>query len=274
MDFASIRSNIRYPAQSPGIVRAAQFGYFTKGVVYALMGLFALLAAVGAGGQFGMSGDSIRSMSTDPFGHILLVIVAAGLFYYSVWRFLEGAIDLRSRGEDRKGLAVRTGYALSGVVNAAVAALALQMAFGARSSGTMNREWLGMLLSTDGGSIVVAVLGFAAVAFGVQQINKGWRERFLRDLKLQSMQPSQRRRIIRMGKIAHVGRGIVFPIIGGFLIQAAVDNAPDRARGVGGALEALASQPFGAILLGIVAVGLGFYGFYQMVFARYGRLVR
>jgi len=274
MDFTSIRSNIQHPAQSPGMMRAAQFGYLTKGVVYFLMGAFALMAAIGAGGQLGGSGDTVRTLSMAPFGHVLLVIVGVGLAYYAVWRFFEAGLDLRSRGDDTKGIATRVGYAISGVVNGAIGLLAIQMAFGARSSGSSNREWLGMLLSSDAGSMVVVVLGFAMVAFGVQQIHKGWRERFLRDVKIQSMEPKQRRRIIFFGKLGHIARGIVFPIIGGFLVQAAIDRNPGEARGVGGALEALSSQPFGAFLLGIVAFGLACYGIYQMMFARHGRLVR
>ena len=46
-----------------------------------------------------------------------------------------------------------------------------------------------------------------------------------------------------------------------------------RARGLGGALEALARQPNGAWLLGATAVGLAAFGVYSLLLARYRRIV-
>ena len=48
---------------------------------------------------------------------------------------------------------------------------------------------------------------------------------------------------------------------------------PKQARGLGGALAALAAQPHGALLLGLVAVGLIAFGAYSLLLARYGRIV-
>ena len=45
-----------------------------------------------------------------------------------------------------------------------------------------------------------------------------------------------------------------------------------QAVGLGGALQKVAEQPYGQILLGVVAVGLCMYGLYSLVQARYGRL--
>ena len=52
-------------------------------------------------------------------------------------------------------------------------------------------------------------------------------------------------------------QGVVFLVIGVFLTQAALQTNPDEeARGLGSALSALAAQPFGQYLLGLVAFGL------------------
>jgi hypothetical protein len=44
-----------------------------------------------------------------------------------------------------------------------------------------------------------------------------------------------------------------------------------KTRDLGGALRDLAGQPYGRVLLGVVAAGLVAYGLYQMVVARHGR---
>src|SRR5918995_3987130 len=77
------------------------------------------------------------------------------------------------------------------------------------------------------------------------------------------------RRCCRFGLIA---RGVVFVIIGGFLIVAAFEFNSAEARGLQGALETLQQQPYGWILLGIVALGLVAFGVYSLIEARYRRI--
>ena len=48
---------------------------------------------------------------------------------------------------------------------------------------------------------------------------------------------------------------------------------PREARGIGGALHALARQPAGRWLFGAVAVGLAAYGLFVLLLARYRRMV-
>jgi len=70
-----------------------------------------------------------------------------------------------------------------------------------------------------------------------------------------------------------VARGVVFGIIGLFLIQAAWRARAEEARGLGGALRALEQQPYGPYVLGAVALGLVAYGLYMFVEARYRRMI-
>jgi hypothetical protein len=77
------------------------------------------------------------------------------------------------------------------------------------------------------------------------------------------------RRVCRFGMAA---RGVVFGIIGLFLLLAAWRNNPGEARGLGGALHSLQEQGYGPWLLGVVALGLVAYGGYQFVLARYRRI--
>ena len=78
---------------------------------------------------------------------------------------------------------------------------------------------------------------------------------------------------IRFGRFGLAARGIVFGVIGIFLIIAALQHNPDQAKGLGGALGELSQQPYGQILLGVVAMGLIAYGIYTLAEARYRRMV-
>jgi len=83
-----------------------------------------------------------------------------------------------------------------------------------------------------------------------------------------------RRWVERLGRMGLAARGVVFALIGVFLIQAALQQDAGAAVGLGGALNRLAEQPFGEILLGVVAAGLCTYGLFSFIEARYGRLKR
>jgi hypothetical protein len=60
--------------------------------------------------------------------------------------------------------------------------------------------------------------------------------------------------------------------MGAFLVQAAVQTEPDKALGLGGALQTLTRQPFGPYVLGVVAIGLVAYGAFMFIMARYRKI--
>ena len=94
----------------------------------------------------------------------------------------------------------------------------------------------------------------------------------MQKLKPGEMAPRERSRTRRAGRLGHAARGLVFIVIGVFLAQAALQSDPDEARGLGGALSALAAQPFGPYLLGLVACGLVAFGLFMFVVVCYRRI--
>ena len=72
-----------------------------------------------------------------------------------------------------------------------------------------------------------------------------------------------------IGLVGHLARGVVFTLIGVFVIRAALQYDPKEAIGLDGALQKLASAAYGPYLLGVTAAGLVAYGLYCLVDARY-----
>ena len=261
------------PEQSPWIQKLARAGFAAKGVIYGLIGLFALKTAVGAGGQLGGTKDTVQAVGQGPFGKVLLVLIGAGLLCYALWRIVEAATDARNVGSSGKGLAKRIGYAGSGVVNGAVGVLALQMASGSRGSGGGGEQtYVSGLMAQPFGQVLVALVGIGALAFAVHQIKEGWKREFERKLETSRMSASTHTWATRAGMIGLIARGVIFGIVGVFLIKAALEHQPGEAVGIGGALHTVAAQPLGMILLLLVALGLMGYGVFQLVMAKYGRL--
>jgi sugar phosphate permease len=71
--------------------------------------------------------------------------------------------------------------------------------------------------------------------------------------------------IIALGAFGFLARGVVFGLIGAFLIDAARRHNTTNATGIAGALSALRRQEYGHWLLGAVAAGLICYGLFQIL---------
>jgi hypothetical protein len=257
--------------------RFARMGYAARGIVYAVVGLLAVQTAFGARGARGAATDTRGALQEVAAHSIpLLWLLAAGLFAYAVWRAAQGLLDRERKGSGVKGLAHRLGRLFTAVVYGSLGLAAVRLALGAHrrpSDAHATQEWTARLMAEPFGRWLVAAVGLGVIAGGLYQLWRGWTERFRGEIRLQEMDATERKLAINAGKLGLMARGVVFLISGWFLVQAAVKTDPRQVRSLSGALAVLAGQPHGAILLGLVAVGLVAFGAWSLLLARYGRIV-
>lgn len=258
---------------SPWIERFARVGYVANGIVYLVVGVLALQAAFGSGGKTTGQEGALRSILFAPMGRVLLSIVTLGLIGYALWRLIQAAADPENEGAGAKGIAVRAGHATGGLLYAFLAFAAARLVLGSGGGGGSPDDWTARLLAYQPvGRWLVVGAGAVIAGFGAYQVYKACKAGFREDLKLGEMSRQERIWATRIGRFGHAARGVVFGIIGVFLVQAALQTEPEKARGLGGALQTLARQPFGPYILGTVALGLIAYGVYIFVEARYRRI--
>jgi hypothetical protein len=254
--------------------KLARVGYLTKGVVYAIIGVLAVMTAVGAGGGTGGSQNAIQMIGQQPFGQALLIITAVGLFGYAAWRIVQSITDPENEGTDKKGIAKRIGYFVSGAAHALLGVTAVQMVTGSGGGGGSSKQtWVAKLMAIDTvGPILVGALGAIIVGVGIYQVAKAYKVEFAKKLKTHEMSQREQDVAIKVGRAGLTARGIVFAIIGGYLVKAAITHDPSKMKTLGEALAEIGSQTYGAVLLGLVAAGLVAYAVHQMVFAKYRRI--
>jgi len=271
------KQTARRAATNKWVALLARLGYAVKGVVYVIIGWLAAMLAVGHGGTTTDQRGALTTISGQPFGKFLLVIVTIGLFGYALWSIIQAIFDTEGEGRDAKGIIARIGYAAVGIAYGALAFGAYQLVAGSGSAGksstSSTQDWTARLLHLPFGVALVVIVGLVVLGIaGYLFYKKAYKADFKRHLSLTGLNESMRKGAVFAGRFGYAALAVVFTIVGIFLIVAAVQHNPGEAKGLDSALAELASQPFGPILLGIVALGLIAYGIYSFVEARYRKV--
>ena len=266
---------------APWVEKLARLGYASKGVTYFLIGLLAGGAALGVGGKVSGSKGALASLAGEgAWGQVLLWIIGIGLLAYAGWQMFRAAADPEDEGSDIKGVAKRGFFVVSGVIHLLLAVWVFTHLLGSSGSGGSG-SGSGGGGGTQGlvndvlawgmvGRMLVGVVAVAIAGFGVQQVVKAYQVKLSDELDLATMPAGGRRATIALGRAGLAARGVVLLVVGWFFATAAWQAQGSEAGGVDRAMQYLGS--FGAVVLGLVALGLMAYGAYMGVKARYRRI--
>jgi hypothetical protein len=253
-------------ARSSGFEWLARAGFVARGLIYGLIGILAIKLALGAGGKTTDQAGALKTISQQPFGQVLLILVAIGLAGYALWRLIHALIGHGPENSD--STFDRVAALGSGIVYAGLCAIAIEILLG---SGGSHRT-TGGVFGWPAGTWLVGIAGAVLIGVALYQGYRGLSKDFLKDSKTEEMSPTIRSWIKWIGTFGHLARMVVFGLVGVFLIKAAIDFNPNKAVGLDGALAKLAHNSYGPFLLGLVAAGLIAFGVYSLSDARYRRI--
>ena len=259
----------------PAIELAARAGYVANGIVYLLVGGIALLAAAGSVDSSTGTRGALHSVLDHQYGQFLLAAIAAGLVGYAVWCFVRALLDPDREGRTARGIARRAVQFGKGIVYVALVVAVVGMIRGTGGGDGDERrvrDWTATLMSFPWGIWLVGIVGVCVIIFGLRQPYRALVISMDEPLDLARMSPAAHRWTIRFSRLGMAARGVVFSIVGVFLVIAAKNENPSEARGMGGALRALRQQAYGDKLLAVVALGLIAYGAFMFLLARYRRI--
>lgn len=248
-------------------------GLVAKGVSYGAVGVLALELALGRGGKATSRTGALASLAQSGLGKALLVLLAGGFAAYALWRFAEAIFDEDDDGDDAGGIAKRAGAFARGALYAGLTYTTLRVLAGSGSQGSQNQKThkaTAVVLSWPAGTWLVALAGLVVAGVGLFNGYRAATRSF--EQRWKETSAGTRRWGGRIGVVGLLARMVVFGLIGLFLVKAALDYSPRDAVGLDGALQRLASQSYGHILLGIVALGLAAYGVFCFVDARLRRI--
>lgn len=263
------RSTRRLASSEP-VRLGARAGLCANGMLHLLVAWLAARVASGSQARADQAG-ALQTVASEPFGRLLLWLVVAGFVAVVLWRIREAVWGFRYLVNRRDRLSKRLFSAAQAVVFAVLAGLSGRIA-GGSSGGNGGQGITATLLRLPGGQVLVLLIGVAVLVTGAVMAYRGYQMSFTNDMELGRASPTARAAAERTGQIGAVAKALAVMIVGGLIGFAAVTFQPARAEGLDAALKTLAGQPFGPLLLAVVALGLGSYGVFCFFDARYHRV--
>jgi hypothetical protein len=252
------------------LARLARAGMVAQGVMYTLVGGLAIELALGLGGKTTDQRGALHTLADEWYGVAALLALAVGFAGYALWRFAVAVLGEKIESQEGIRVAKRLLYAGRAFVYAGLCYTAVSLVL-ARDAARANTEdkATATVLDWPAGRWLVGAAGLAIVGYGLWNGYRALSRNFERDLKVERMGADERRLVRGVGRAGFAARGVVFALIGLFLVKAAVEYDPKEPVGLDGALQRLSEQPFGPALLGTVAAGLIAFGIFSLARARY-----
>ena len=253
--------------------KLARLGYASKAVIYGIVGILAILAATNRGGRVTDTSGALRVVLAQPFGRILLLVLAVGLCGYAVWRLLDSVRDPDRDGTEFKGLVVRIGHALRGFIYGALGIEAFRLFRGlGGSSGNEAQLWTARIMDVPLGTVAVGIAGAIVAIYGVTEIIDSLKGKDDAKVDLSMVAPGARTILRRISRFGVGARGAIITTLGIFLARAAIQHDPSEAAGSRESMVELAGIAEGRWLLALVAAGLLAYAVDQGVHAMCRRI--
>jgi len=253
---------------------ASRFGYGARGLVYLSVGVIALLAALDLTPKAAGTGEAIEAWAKWPLGIVLITAVAVCLVAFAFWRVMQAAFDADHHGVSAKGLAIRAGQAISGIVYGALAWSTLELLdgfedVGEADEGDSAKTFAAEVLATPHGDWILILVGLALLGVGIGNLLQGALQDFAKRLDCSD---ALCRVAVPLARVGYAGRGLATLPAGVFLMRAGIEVRSSEARSWGDALQALEAQPFGSLILGAIAAGLIAFGLFGVFEAFYRRI--
>src|SRR3979490_601069 len=86
--------------QSAAFEWLSRAGFVARALIYGIIGILALKLAFGHGGKLTNQQGALHTVAHQPFGKLLLTLVAIGLGGYAMWRLVRAAIGHGPEGAD------------------------------------------------------------------------------------------------------------------------------------------------------------------------------
>ena len=256
------------PDQNDWVERSGRVGLLAYGVVHIVIGWLAMQLALGDRSGSASTSGAVRELAQQPYGQVLVWLVAVGMFLLVVWQGIEAAFGRRDE-EGAKRVWKRLASAGKALVYAAIGVSALRVALGAGSSKGSTDSTTAKVMDLPGGQLLVGAVGLAIIGVGAYFVFVAWTDKLRKKLDAKGKAGSSGTAYLWLGRVGFTAKGIAFGIVGGLFGYAALTHEAKKSGGLDEALVKVLEQPYGPALLAAIALGFGCFGVFCFARARH-----
>lgn len=245
------------------VATLARLGYAAKGLIFAAIGVLALLAVFGFGqGRVTGTDGAIHIIGGTLPGRLGFGLLAAGLAAHVFWRLYQALIDPDERGYGWRGLIQRAGFLISAGLYAVLVMITLSAVTDIGGGVSRAGDAAADVIEWPGGRWLLGVVGLGLIATAGYQVWRAWaqpfRDKWFRSAGLKYLHGP-------MSLISSYGigaRAIMFAILGWSLVRAGWFASSDEVTDVASAMWRISTENYGHWLLAAMAAGFLCYGVY------------
>ena len=252
---------------------AIRGGFVVYGVIHLALAWLALQIAFGHQGRNASSTGAIQTLAKQPFGEFLVWVITIGMFVLALWRLLEAWVghEYYDSGKKWRKKAVSLGKAIIyGAIGVSALGVALGSGGGGKKGGKSGTDsFTAKVMDLPFGQVLVGAIGLAIIAYGVNMAYRGWTEKFLEHLDAEGKSSEASTAYRWVGKVGYIAKGAAVAAVGGLFLYAAITHDPKKSGGLDQALGKIAAEPYGQLLLTLIAAGIACYGLFCFARARH-----
>ncbi|HET7430030.1 MAG TPA: DUF1206 domain-containing protein [Nocardioides sp.] len=247
--------------------RAVRVGMVAYGIVHLTIAWLGIQLAVGDKSGSASRNGALQQLEQQPFGELVVWVVAIGMFLLVVWKLLEAFVDYSIEDGAKKALKPATNV-FKAIVYGTLGVSAIHVATGSKSKSHTS-DYTATLMDQPFGRWLVGLVGLAIIGYGGYLAYRGWSEKFLKHLDPQGRSGDVGKAYKMFGKVGYIAKGIAIAVIGLLFVYAAVSHKAKKSGGLDQALHKVLEQPFGPVLLVAISLGIGCYGLFCFARARH-----
>ena len=256
------------PSNNDWVDRSGRVGLIAYGLVHLTIGWLALQLAFGDRTGSASAEGAIHELAQQPFGKVVVWLVAVGMFLLTVWQGIE-AIFGRREEEGLTRVRKRLSSAGKAVVYAVIGVSAVQVAVGSGKSKGGTDSTTAKVMALPAGQLLVGVIGLAIIGIGAYFVVIAWTDKLYTKLDAKGKAGVSGTAYLWLGRVGFTAKGVAFGIVGGLFVYAALTHEANKSGGLDQALVKVLGQPYGPAMLAAIAVGFGCFGVFCFARARH-----
>ncbi|WP_408899473.1 DUF1206 domain-containing protein [Nocardioides sp. R1-1] len=246
----------------PAVSAPARAGMAAYGGVYMVIAWLAAQLALGESARSASGKGALRQVREQPMGAVVLWLAAAGLLGLVVWEACQAVGGHR----DEEGLrrwGARAASLARGTVFGVLAFLSIRVASG--QAGGSGGGLTGRIMAQPYGPALLVLVALGVAGLGGYSIVHGVSDRWRRGLEAQGQVGTLGGVVKVLARVGYVARGVAFLVIAGMFVWSAVTHDAGKSGGLDQAIVRFRDEPYGPLLMLVVAAGLGCYGAFHVL---------